>query len=58
MLSQRNYLDWMQDLDSMFKLQGATNDIISIAVAEDLLIKNVLELADREVDGLTCEYLA
>lgn len=55
MLCQRNYLDWMQDLDSTFKLQGATNDIISIAVAEDLLIKNVLELADREVDGLTCE---
>lgn len=46
----------MQDLEYTLKLKGVSNDIISIAVAKDLLIENIMELADREVEVFTCEY--
>lgn len=55
-MDQRNFLDWMQDLEYTLKLKGVSNDIISIAVAKDLLIENIMELADREVEVFTCEY--
>lgn len=46
----------MTDLESKLKLRNVSNHIISIAIAKNVLVDNIMELADREVDGtLTCE---
>ncbi|KAH9950344.1 Rho GTPase activation protein [Amylocystis lapponica] len=55
--SSRNSLDWMSDLESKLKLKTTSSHIISIAIAKNMLMENIMELADREVDGtLTCTY--
>ncbi|KAH9081655.1 Rho GTPase activation protein [Lactarius deliciosus] len=46
-LNRRNYLDWMTDLDKTKQVSG---QLVSIAVAKDNLLVNVIEMADREVD--------
>ncbi|KAJ6610911.1 GTPase activating protein [Mycena sp. CBHHK59/15] len=47
----RNFLDWMADFESKFKLKTISHQLISIAVAKNDLIEQVLEIAEREVDG-------
>ncbi|KAI0961569.1 hypothetical protein AcV7_000640 [Taiwanofungus camphoratus] len=49
--NSRNCLDWMTDLESKLKLRNVSNHIISIAIAKNVLVDNIMELADREVDG-------
>ncbi|KAF8274095.1 Rho GTPase activation protein [Lactarius quietus] len=49
-LDQRNYLDWMTDFDVKFKTKQVSGQLVSIAVAKDNLLINVIEMADREVD--------
>ncbi|KAH9023755.1 Rho GTPase activation protein [Lactarius hengduanensis] len=49
-LNRRNYLDWMTDLDVMSKTKQVSGQLVSIAVAKDNLLVNVIEMADREVD--------
>jgi hypothetical protein len=49
-LDQRNYLDWMSDLDVKFKTKQVSGHLVSIAVAKDNLLINVIEMANREVD--------
>ncbi|KAI0669886.1 Rho GTPase activation protein [Trametes maxima] len=54
-LHSRNHLDWMRDLESRLKMKNVNNNIMSVAIAKNVLLENIMELADREVDGtLTC----
>ena len=46
----------MVDLDTKFKIRQASSQLISIAVAKDILLLHVIGMADREVDGTpNCE---
>ena len=37
-------------------MKNVNHNIMSVAIAKNILLENILELADREVDGtLTCE---
>lgn len=46
----------MRELETRLKMKNVNRDIMSIAVAKNVLLDNILELADREVDGtLTCK---
>ena len=57
MLHSRNHLDWMRELESRLKMKNVNQNIMSIAIAKNALLDNIMELADREVDGtLTCEF--
>ena len=40
----------MVDLDTKFKIK-VSSQLVSIAIAKDILLQNVFEMADREVDG-------
>jgi len=55
-LDQRNYLDWMVDLDTKFKIREASGPLISMAVAKNILLSNVFEMADREVEETTSSH--
>jgi hypothetical protein len=47
----------MIDLGSKFKVEQLSGQLISIAIAKNILLSNVFEMADREVDGTpSCEY--
>ena len=50
-LQAKNYLDWISELESKLSIRNLSNDIVSVALAEDSLLENIMELADREVDG-------
>jgi len=41
----------MTDFESKFGLKSLTTQLMSLAVAKNVLIEQVFELADREVDG-------
>ncbi|KAJ7293577.1 GTPase activating protein [Mycena rebaudengoi] len=47
----RNLLEWMADFESKFKLKTISHQLISIAVARNDLIGQVMDIAEREVDG-------
>ncbi|KAH9937707.1 Rho GTPase activation protein [Fomitopsis serialis] len=55
----RNSLDWLVDLESRLKLKNTIpHHIIAIAIAKDRLVHDIMEMADREVDGtLSCKSL-
>ena len=56
-LHSRNHLDWMRELETRLKMKNVNNNIMSIAIAKNVLLENIMELADREVDGTqTCGY--
>ena len=39
------------------KMKNVNHNIMSIAIAKNVLLENIMELADREVDGtLTCKW--
>ncbi|EED79572.1 predicted protein [Postia placenta Mad-698-R] len=48
--SSRNSLDLIHDLESKLKLKTVGPHIISVAIAKNVLIDNIMELIDREVD--------
>ncbi|KAI0756978.1 Rho GTPase activation protein [Daedaleopsis nitida] len=50
-LHSRNHLDWMRELENRLKMKNVNNNIMSIAIAKNVLLDNIMELADREVDG-------
>ncbi|KAJ7634305.1 GTPase activating protein [Mycena polygramma] len=50
-LTSRNFMEWMADFESKFKLKTISHQLISIAVARNDLIEQVQEIALREVDG-------
>lgn len=46
----------MIDLDAKFKIREVSNQLVSIAVAKNILLPNVFEMAGREVEGTpSCE---
>ena len=46
----------MIDLDTKFKMREVSSQLVSIAVAKNILLSNVFEMAGREVEGTpTCE---
>ncbi|KAF7320342.1 Elongation of fatty acids protein [Mycena kentingensis (nom. inval.)] len=49
--NRRNFLEWMTDFETKFKLKTISHQLISIAVAKNDLIEQVQEIAAREVDG-------
>ncbi|TCD71534.1 hypothetical protein EIP91_008915 [Steccherinum ochraceum] len=50
-MQARNYLDWIADFESKLKLKDVIDHVMSIAQAHDVLIDNIMDLANREVDG-------
>lgn len=47
----------MRDIELELKMKHLSIELVSIAVAKDILSQSVSELADREVDGTpSCEY--
>ena len=50
-LHSRNHLDWMRELETRLKMKNVNNNIMSIAIAKNVLLENIKELADREVDA-------
>ena len=48
----------MQEFETRLKMKNVNQNIMSIAIAKNVLLENIMELADREVDGtLTCKWL-
>jgi len=47
----RNFLDWIGDFEAKFKLKDTIDHVMAIAQAHDVLADNIMELANREVDG-------
>ena len=46
----------MRELETRLKMKNVNHNIMSVAIAKNVLLENIIELADREVDGtLTCE---
>jgi len=50
-------LDWTSDLENRLKLKDVSDHLMSIAIANNSIIKHVQEYAQREVGHLTnCEF--
>lgn len=49
--NSRNFLDWMADCESKLKLKAVAIQLMSVAVAKDVFLEQVQELASRVVDG-------
>ncbi|KAF5370234.1 hypothetical protein D9615_010078 [Tricholomella constricta] len=49
--NSRNFLDWIDDFESKLKLKALSTHLMSVAIARNVLIEQVQELASREVDG-------
>ncbi|RDB28888.1 putative Ras GTPase-activating-like protein ngap [Hypsizygus marmoreus] len=47
----RNFLDWMNDFETKLKLKTISAHLMSVAIARNVLVEQVQELASREVDG-------
>jgi hypothetical protein len=46
----------MIDLDGKFKIREVSSQLVSIAVAKNILLSDVFEMAGREVEGTpSCE---
>ena len=50
-MQAKNYLDWIHELETKLTIRGISNDIVAVSLASDSLVRNIMELADREVDG-------
>jgi hypothetical protein len=56
--NSRNFLDWMIDFETKLRLKTISSQLMSIAVAKNVLIEQVFDLADREVERTPiCECL-
>jgi hypothetical protein len=46
----------MVDIDTKFKIREVSSQLVSLAVAKNILLSNVFEMAGREVEGTpSCE---
>lgn len=57
-LEQRNYLDVLSDLEQKLRIENSmiAPHIVSLAVARNRLLKDIIQLAEREVAALAgCE---
>ncbi|TFL06548.1 Rho GTPase activation protein [Pterulicium gracile] len=50
-LTSRNLLDWTTDLDNRLKVKNLSHQLMSIAVAKNVLVEQVADLAEREVES-------
>ncbi|THH02843.1 hypothetical protein EW026_g1 [Hermanssonia centrifuga] len=50
-LQAKNLLDWIYEIECKLQIKNVLEHIVPIARAKNILIKNLIELADREVDG-------
>lgn len=50
-LNSRNLLEWLIDCDHKLHLKSLSTHFMSIAAAKNNLINQVVQFADREVDG-------
>ena len=41
----------MRDLETRLKTKNVNQNIMSVAIAKNVLLENIMELSDREVDG-------
>ncbi|KIK70989.1 hypothetical protein GYMLUDRAFT_150071 [Collybiopsis luxurians FD-317 M1] len=49
--NSRNFLDWMTDFETKLKLKTVASQLMAISIANNTLIEQVQDLANREVDG-------
>ncbi|KAI0073136.1 Rho GTPase activation protein [Panus rudis PR-1116 ss-1] len=56
-LQSRNYLDWLQDFEARLHLKSLSEPIMAVALSRNVLLDNILELADREVDGTPSSHM-
>ncbi|KAL1719474.1 GTPase activating protein [Schizophyllum commune] len=49
--NSRNFLDWMADCEAKLKLKAVASQLMSVAIAKDVFLEQVQELASRTVDG-------
>lgn len=49
-INSRNCLEWIRIFDQKLHLKTASKSLIWLAMANDTLIKDIQEIADREVD--------
>ena len=54
-MSNGNILDLLNDLEQELKLEHVAEHILAIAVVEDVLMRDLFELAEREVGLVTSE---
>ncbi|KAJ3535468.1 hypothetical protein NM688_g6971 [Phlebia brevispora] len=50
-LLSKNMLDWVSELDAKLEIKNISDHLIAIAKAKNILMKDIMALADREVDG-------
>ncbi|KII86438.1 hypothetical protein PLICRDRAFT_93868 [Plicaturopsis crispa FD-325 SS-3] len=50
-LQSRNILDWMSDFESKLQLKSIATELVSFAIARNILTEHLFAFADREVDG-------
>lgn len=50
-MQAKNYLDWINELESKVNIRNISSDLVAVSLAKDSLLNNIMELADREVDG-------
>ena len=50
-MQAKNYLDWISELESKLNIRNISSDLVAVSLAQDSLLGNIMELADREVDG-------
>ena len=56
MCKSRNFLDWMSDLEDSFKVKSISPHLMSIAIANDVIIEHVQDYAAREIsNSSTCK---
>ena len=58
-MQAKNYLDWIHELETKLAIRGLSSDLVAVALANNSLVENITELADREVEGSErCKSLA
>lgn len=50
-MEAKNYLDWISELESKLNIRSISSDLVAVSLAKESLLDNIMELADREVDG-------
>jgi hypothetical protein len=58
-MAKKNCLDWVTELDSRYGVRLIVQDhFFAIARAQNTLANDIMDLADREIDGTShCKFL-
>ncbi|KZV77643.1 Rho GTPase activation protein [Peniophora sp. CONT] len=52
-LDGRNYLDWMVEFETQLGIKQVSSTLTAIAVARNMLLSHLLNVAERDIDGDT-----